>query len=375
MRRLRAGRALRRRATAWIVVGARRARDRAHGARVLRARQRVHAAAQRGRAPLHADRAARHVDRRGRRASLQAMDRELQEVPEVVQRVRQDGPRRDADRSGAARRWPRRSSCSSRATEWRPGITWDALIAGDGREAPLSRACRTSGGCRSRRAPRCSRPACAARSASRCSATTSTQIEQAAIAIEHAVVERCPARAARSPSARPAASTSTSTSTATRPRATASRVADVNTVVETAIGGDERLARPSKAASATRSTCATRASSATTPRLLGRVLVADAGRRAGAARRRSPTIKTCSGPPMIRSEGGKLVGFVFVDTDRADRRLRRRGEARSSRARCTLPAGTRLAWVGQFKYFERAKARLAVGRSAHARASSLSCST
>ena len=39
-------------------------------------------------------------------------------------------------------------------------------------------ACRTSGGCRSRPAPRCSRPACAARSASRCSATTSASIER-----------------------------------------------------------------------------------------------------------------------------------------------------------------------------------------------------
>ena len=60
---------------------------------------------------------------------------------------------------------------------------------------------------------------------------------------------------------------------------------------------------------------------------------------------------------MIRSEGGKLVGFVFVDTDRPIADYVR--DARQAVAsQVTLPAGTRLEWVGQFKYFERAKARL-----------------
>jgi len=63
------------------------------------------------------------------------------------------------------------------------------------------------------------------------------------------------------------------------------------------------------------------------------------------------------GPPMIRSEGGKLAGFVFVDTDRAiadyvaDAR-------RAVTQDVQLPPGIRLEWVGQFKYFERAKERL-----------------
>jgi Cu(I)/Ag(I) efflux system membrane protein CusA/SilA len=64
-----------------------------------------------------------------------------------------------------------------------------------------------------------------------------------------------------------------------------------------------------------------------------------------------------NGPPMIRSEDGKLVGFVFVDTDRpiadyvADAR-------RVVQENVTLPSGVRLGWAGQFKYFERAKAKL-----------------
>ncbi len=64
-----------------------------------------------------------------------------------------------------------------------------------------------------------------------------------------------------------------------------------------------------------------------------------------------------TGPPMIRSEDGKLVGFVFVDTDRpiADYVEDAR---RVVDEQVDLPAGVRLGWAGQFKYFERAKAKL-----------------
>jgi Cu(I)/Ag(I) efflux system membrane protein CusA/SilA len=92
------------------------------------------------------------------------------------------------------------------------------------------------------------------------------------------------------------------------------------------------------------------------PALLGRTLV---GTPSGAQIPLSEVarIRSVLGPPMIRSEGGKLVGFVFVDTDRpiADYVA----EARDAVARdATLAPGTRLEWVGQFKYFERAKERL-----------------
>jgi Cu(I)/Ag(I) efflux system membrane protein CusA/SilA len=92
------------------------------------------------------------------------------------------------------------------------------------------------------------------------------------------------------------------------------------------------------------------------PALLGRTLI---GTPSGAQIPISQvaSIHTVLGPPMIRSEGGQLVGFVFVDTDRpiADYVA----DARQVVAReVKLPAGTRLSWVGQFKYFERAKERL-----------------
>lgn len=66
------------------------------------------------------------------------------------------------------------------------------------------------------------------------------------------------------------------------------------------------------------------------------------------------------GPPMIRSEDGQLVGFVFVDpgdrpvADYVDDAKRVVAE------QVVLPAGTRLSWVGQYRYFERAKEKLAV---------------
>ena len=68
-------------------------------------------------------------------------------------------------------------------------------------------------------------------------------------------------------------------------------------------------------------------------------------------------IRFRSGPPMIRSEDGRLVGFVFIDTERpiADYV----DDAKKVvAAEVSLPAGVRIEWVGQFKYFERAKAKL-----------------
>ncbi len=66
------------------------------------------------------------------------------------------------------------------------------------------------------------------------------------------------------------------------------------------------------------------------------------------------------GPDMVRSEEGKLVGFVFVDvTGRAISDFVH--EARRTVAETVdLPPGVRVDWAGQFQYYERAKSRLAV---------------
>jgi len=70
------------------------------------------------------------------------------------------------------------------------------------------------------------------------------------------------------------------------------------------------------------------------------------------------TLEHTTGPPMIRSEDGRLVGFVFVDV--AGRSLGDyvRDAKRLVGEQVALPDGTRLAWVGQYQNMERANARL-----------------
>ncbi len=63
------------------------------------------------------------------------------------------------------------------------------------------------------------------------------------------------------------------------------------------------------------------------------------------------------GPAMLRDEGGRLYAYVFADTARPiddyvqDARARVQAEVK-------LPPGYRLDWAGQYRYLERAKARL-----------------
>jgi Cu(I)/Ag(I) efflux system membrane protein CusA/SilA len=71
-------------------------------------------------------------------------------------------------------------------------------------------------------------------------------------------------------------------------------------------------------------------------------------------------IGIASGPPMVRSEDGSLVGYVFVDPgERAIAEYVETAREQVDRS-VSLPAGVRLEWAGQFRYFERAKAKLLV---------------
>ena len=137
------------------------------------------------------------------------------------------------------------------------------------------------------------------------------------------------------------------------------RVADINAVVASAIGGmnvsrtvegRERYPIAVRYARELRDE----------PQdLLGRVLVPTPG-GAQVPLSQVARIRFETGPPMIRSEDGRLVGFVFVDV--GDRPIADYvEEARSVVGRdVTLPPGVRIEWAGQFTYFERAKERLKV---------------
>ena len=66
-----------------------------------------------------------------------------------------------------------------------------------------------------------------------------------------------------------------------------------------------------------------------------------------------------TGPPSIRSEDGQLVGFVFVDVKSEVGIADYVEQAKRVVAdQVDVPDGYRLAWAGQFQYFERAKAKL-----------------
>jgi copper/silver efflux system protein len=70
-------------------------------------------------------------------------------------------------------------------------------------------------------------------------------------------------------------------------------------------------------------------------------------------------LKLRSGPSMLRDENGQLAGYVFADTARPiDDYVRDAKKAVA--AKVQLPPGYRLDWAGQYRYLERAKARLAI---------------
>jgi Cu(I)/Ag(I) efflux system membrane protein CusA/SilA len=69
-------------------------------------------------------------------------------------------------------------------------------------------------------------------------------------------------------------------------------------------------------------------------------------------------IEFVHGPDMIRSEAGSLTGLVAVDVAGRPIVDYVHDAQRVIAQKVALPPGTRLAWVGQFEYFERAKERL-----------------
>ncbi len=95
------------------------------------------------------------------------------------------------------------------------------------------------------------------------------------------------------------------------------------------------------------------------PELLGKTLVATAT-GAQVPLSQVADISFTTGPPMIRSEDGKLVGFVFVDTGELPVADYVDDAKRVLADQVVLPPGVRLGWAGQFRYYERAKARLIV---------------
>src|SRR5256885_630956 len=67
-----------------------------------------------------------------------------------------------------------------------------------------------------------------------------------------------------------------------------------------------------------------------------------------------------TGPPSVRSENGKLVGFVFVDITTSDIDGYVRAASQLLAQRIQYPPGYYIQWAGQFQYLQEAKERLKI---------------
>jgi len=70
-------------------------------------------------------------------------------------------------------------------------------------------------------------------------------------------------------------------------------------------------------------------------------------------------VQVVDGPPLIKSENGRINGWVYVTTDGRDIGSYVAAARQALKHQLTLPAGYTLHWVGQYQYLQRAEQRLA----------------
>jgi Cu(I)/Ag(I) efflux system membrane protein CusA/SilA len=94
---------------------------------------------------------------------------------------------------------------------------------------------------------------------------------------------------------------------------------------------------------------------------LGRVLVATPN-GAQVPLGQLANVHIIEGPAMIRDEGGKLAGYVYIDVDTARRDLGGFVDdaKKAVEARLRMPAGYTLQWSGQYEAMERVRQRMIV---------------
>ena len=243
---------------------------------------------------------------------LQAMDRELKKFPEVVSVFGKEG-RAETPTDPAPLGMAEVTVVLKPREQWRPGLTWDGLIKGmdDKLRLPgmpnvwwMPIQTRTEMLATGVRSPL----------GIEVFGDDLDAIEQAAISVEHAVAKVPGTRSAFAERSTGGFYVDVDVNREEAARHGLS-VEDVNMVVAQSIGGnnvsevvDGRARYPINVRYAREFR--------DDPVLLGRTLI---GTPSGAQIPLSQvaTIRSVLGPPMIRSEGGKLVGFVFVDTERA----------------------------------------------------------
>jgi Cu(I)/Ag(I) efflux system membrane protein CusA/SilA len=284
---------------------------------------------------------------------MQVMDRELKSFPEVASVFGKNG-RAETPTDPAPFGMVEATVVLAPRDRWRPGMTWDRLVAeiDDKLRYPgmpnifwmpiQTRTEMLSTGIRSPLGIEVF-------------GDSIEQIERAAVAIEKAVAGVPGTRSAFADR-----STGGFYIDLVVKRAAAARlgltVGDVEDVIQTAIGGmtvSETVEGRERYSISLRYAREYRDD----PAMLERVLVATPS-GAQVPLSQVAEVRTVTGPPMVRSEDGKLVGYVFLDTTRAMSDYI--ADAQRVVASLPLPSGVRIAWVGQFQYLERARARLAV---------------
>jgi Cu(I)/Ag(I) efflux system membrane protein CusA/SilA len=70
------------------------------------------------------------------------------------------------------------------------------------------------------------------------------------------------------------------------------------------------------------------------------------------------TVKVVDGPPMLKSENGRLTTWIYVDTRGRDLAAVAHDIQTRVAEKIALPAGVSIGYSGQFEYLERANARL-----------------
>jgi Cu(I)/Ag(I) efflux system membrane protein CusA/SilA len=91
---------------------------------------------------------------------------------------------------------------------------------------------------------------------------------------------------------------------------------------------------------------------------VGRVLVPAAGGQRQIPLSELATVRTVSGPAMIRNEDGLLTGYVYVDLDGRDPASYVEEARKLVREQVALPPGYAIAWSGQYEAMQRVRERL-----------------
>jgi Cu(I)/Ag(I) efflux system membrane protein CusA/SilA len=284
---------------------------------------------------------------------LQRMDRELMEIPEVARVFGKIGRARTPTDPAPLSMVETVVTLKPRA-QWRPGTTWEGLI----RE--MDQKLRYPGMPNLFWMPIQTRTEMLATGIRgqlgvKVFGDDLATIEQAAIAIERVLTEVEGTRSAVAERTTGGFFLDVRTKREEAARH-GLRVRDVNEVVETAVGGRnvswtvqgrERYPINVRYARDYRQDLAA----------LSRVLVATP-QGAQVPLSQVAEIEFVMGPPFVRSESGKLVGFVSVDVGERPIVDYVRDAQRAVADRVALPAGTRIEWAGQFQSFERARDRM-----------------